>query len=49
MARVTCDPALEVISLHETMHELDKLTETRFHEHELALAILQHAGHRPVS
>ncbi|WP_413805788.1 IS110 family transposase [Streptomyces sp. OE57] len=48
IARVICDLALEVISLHEKIHDLDKLIETRFHEHELAPVISSMPGIGPL-
>ncbi|AXK36952.1 IS110 family transposase [Streptomyces armeniacus] len=48
IARVVCGLALEVIGLHEKIHELDKLIETRFHEHELAPVISSMPGIGPL-
>lgn len=48
IAHVVRDLARELIDLHEKIHELDKLIETRFHEHELAPVISSMPGIGPL-
>ncbi|MFH9016641.1 hypothetical protein ACH4C6_35825 [Streptomyces sp. NPDC017943] len=44
IARVIGDLAVELLSLHEKIHELDKLVEARLREHELAPVISSMPG-----
>jgi hypothetical protein len=44
IAPVVRDLALELLGLHEKIHELDKLIEARFREHELAPVISSMPG-----
>lgn len=48
IAQVVHDLALEVISLHEKIHALDKLIADRFREHELAAVISSMPGIGPL-
>ncbi|KAF5991923.1 hypothetical protein BOG92_008690 [Streptomyces sp. WAC00263] len=47
-AHVVRDLALELLGLHEKIHELDKLIEARFREHELAPVISSMPGIGPL-
>ncbi|MER6540738.1 IS110 family transposase [Streptomyces sp900105755] len=48
IAHVARDLALELLGLHEKIHELDKLIEARFREHELAPVISSMPGIGPL-
>lgn len=48
IAHVVRDLALELLGLHEKIHELDKLIEARFREHELAPVISSMPGIGPL-